>query len=150
MKTNQVMDTEALRERVRMTYAEIARGHMAHDREASPDDATSCGCCGNTTVDPVALATTIGYSAADLSTLPEGVNMGLACGNPTATASLNPGEVVLDLGSGGDFDLFLAGRKVGVGTSVNWPVGLGGKGNEGVAGQIKQTTYSIGYVELIY
>ncbi|HEY3874098.1 MAG TPA: phosphate ABC transporter substrate-binding protein PstS [Candidatus Kapabacteria bacterium] len=40
--------------------------------------------------------------------------------------------------------------KVGVGTSVNWPVGLGGKGNEGVTGQIKQTPYSIGYVELIY
>ncbi len=40
--------------------------------------------------------------------------------------------------------------KVGVGTSVNWPVGLGGKGNEGVSGQIRQTPYSIGYVELIY
>lgn len=41
-------------------------------------------------------------------------------------------------------------QKVGVGTSVNWPVGLGGKGNEGVSGQVKQTTFSIGYVELIY
>ena len=40
--------------------------------------------------------------------------------------------------------------KVGRGTSVNWPVGLGGKGNEGVAGQIKQTPNSIGYIELIY
>jgi len=41
-------------------------------------------------------------------------------------------------------------QKVGVGTAVNWPVGLGGKGNEGVSGQIKQTPYSIGYVELVY
>jgi phosphate transport system substrate-binding protein len=41
-------------------------------------------------------------------------------------------------------------QKVGVGTAVNWPVGLGGKGNEGVSGQIQQTPYSIGYVELIY
>ncbi|MBI3595644.1 MAG: phosphate ABC transporter substrate-binding protein PstS [Nitrospirae bacterium] len=41
-------------------------------------------------------------------------------------------------------------KKVGVGTSVNWPVGLGGKGNEGVAGLVKQTPYAIGYVELIY
>jgi phosphate transport system substrate-binding protein len=41
-------------------------------------------------------------------------------------------------------------EKVGVGTSVNWPVGLGGKGNEGVSGLVKQTPYSIGYVELIY
>ncbi len=40
--------------------------------------------------------------------------------------------------------------KVGVGTSVNWPVGLGGKGNEGVSGQVRQTAYSIGYVELVY
>ncbi len=40
--------------------------------------------------------------------------------------------------------------KVGVGTSVNWPVGLGGKGNEGVSGLVKQTPYAIGYVELIY
>ena len=40
--------------------------------------------------------------------------------------------------------------KVGKGTSVNWPVGLGGKGNEGVSGQVKQTANSIGYVELIY
>ena len=41
-------------------------------------------------------------------------------------------------------------QKVGMGTSVNWPVGLGGKGNEGVSGQVKQTPNSIGYVELIY
>ena len=41
-------------------------------------------------------------------------------------------------------------QKVGVGTSVSWPVGLGGKGNEGVSGQIKQTEYSVGYVELVY
>ncbi len=41
-------------------------------------------------------------------------------------------------------------KKVGTGTSVKWPVGLGGKGNEGVAGLVKQTPYSIGYVELIY
>jgi phosphate transport system substrate-binding protein len=40
--------------------------------------------------------------------------------------------------------------KVGVGTSVNWPVGLGGKGNEGVSGQVRQTPNSIGYVELVY
>jgi arsenite methyltransferase len=123
VKTNQDMDTEALREQVRAKYAEIARGHMTSDRQASPEDATSCGCCGNTTsdpvtlgsttFDPVTLAATIGYSAADLSTLPEGANMGLSCGNPTAIASLQPGEVVLDLGSGGGFDLFLAGPKVG-------------------------------------
>jgi len=48
-----------------------------------------------------------------LSVLPEGADMGLSCGNPTAIASLAPGEIVLDLGSGGGFDCFIAGRKVG-------------------------------------
>jgi len=55
----------------------------------------------------------MGYSEAELATLPDGANMGLSCGNPTALASLKPGEVVLDLGSGGGFDVFLAGQNVG-------------------------------------
>ncbi len=59
------------------------------------------------------LARHIGYTAEELAALPEGANMGLSCGNPNALASLQPGEVVLDLGSGGGFDLFIAGKKVG-------------------------------------
>jgi len=59
------------------------------------------------------LARHIGYSAEELAALPEGANMGLSCGNPNALASLQPGEVVLDLGSGGGFDVFIAGKKVG-------------------------------------
>ncbi len=55
----------------------------------------------------------LGYSDAELGVVPEGSNMGLGCGNPTAIASLKPGEVVLDLGSGGGFDCFLAARRVG-------------------------------------
>jgi SAM-dependent methyltransferase len=59
------------------------------------------------------LAQQIGYNEAELATLPESANMGLSCGNPTALASLKPGEVVLDLGSGGGFDCFLAGPRIG-------------------------------------
>ena len=59
------------------------------------------------------MAQRVGYSEAELATLPEGANMGLSCGNPTALASLKAGEVVLDLGSGGGFDVFIAGPKVG-------------------------------------
>ena len=55
----------------------------------------------------------IGYADGDLSTVPEGANLGLGCGNPTALASLKEGEVVLDLGSGAGFDCFLAADKVG-------------------------------------
>ncbi|MBN2282354.1 MAG: arsenite methyltransferase, partial [Deltaproteobacteria bacterium] len=73
-----------------------------------------CGpsrCCGGSSADLKAAA--VGYSNEDLSHLPDGANMGLSCGNPTAIASLRPGEVVLDLGSGGGFDVFIAARKVG-------------------------------------
>lgn len=55
----------------------------------------------------------VGYSAAELATLPEGANLGLSCGNPTALAGLKAGEVVLDLGSGAGLDAFLAAQRVG-------------------------------------
>jgi SAM-dependent methyltransferase len=55
----------------------------------------------------------LGYSSKDFVDVPDGSNMGLGCGNPQAIASLQPGETVLDLGSGGGFDCFLAARSVG-------------------------------------
>ncbi len=73
-----------------------------------------CGpssCCGGSTAD--AVASSIGYAGEDLNSLPDGANLGLSCGNPTALASLKPGEVVVDLGSGAGFDVFIAARKVG-------------------------------------
>jgi arsenite methyltransferase len=60
-----------------------------------------------------AVAEAFGYSPGELASIPAGANMGLSCGNPTATASLRPGEVVVDLGSGGGLDVFLAAQKVG-------------------------------------
>jgi arsenite methyltransferase len=93
---------EQIREAVREGYGKIAK-----------TGGTCCGpsCGGSGTAERVARA--VGYGDADLATLPEGANMGLSCGNPTALASLKAGEVVLDLGSGGGFDAFLAGPKVG-------------------------------------
>jgi SAM-dependent methyltransferase len=55
----------------------------------------------------------LGYSADDVTGVPDGADMGLGCGNPNAIASLRPGETVLDLGAGGGFDCFLAARAVG-------------------------------------
>jgi len=103
-------DAEAVHERVREGYTEIARG-------ASLDGA-ACGCGPGSCCSPAVsvadeLAQRVGYSAAELATLPEGANMGLSCGNPTALAALQEGETVLDLGSGGGFDVFLAGPPVG-------------------------------------
>src|SRR5882757_7564912 len=60
-----------------------------------------------------AVAEAFGYSAEELTSIPAEANMGLSCGNPTATAHLRPGEGVVDLGSGGGLDVFLAARKVG-------------------------------------
>lgn len=89
---------ERVRTQVRESYAKIAT------------DGKSC-CCGSDNSEK--LAKTVGYSDAELATLPEGANMGLSCGNPTAIASLKAGETVLDLGSGGGFDVFIAAEKVG-------------------------------------
>jgi SAM-dependent methyltransferase len=88
---------EKIRETVRNGYAQVARG--------------GSGCCGSST--PEKLAAGIGYSGDELELLPEGANMGLSCGNPTAIANLKPGQVVLDLGSGGGFDVFIAAKKLG-------------------------------------
>jgi arsenite methyltransferase len=60
-----------------------------------------------------AVAEAFGYSAEELTSIPAGANMGLSCGNPTATAHLRAGEFVVDLGSGGGLDVFLASKMVG-------------------------------------
>lgn len=60
-----------------------------------------------------AVAEAFGYTPEQLTSIPAEANMGLSCGNPTATANLRPGEVVVDLGSGGGLDVFLASRQVG-------------------------------------
>jgi SAM-dependent methyltransferase len=60
-----------------------------------------------------AVAEAFGYTAEELTSIPAGANMGLSCGNPTATAHIRPGEVVVDLGSGGGLDVFLAAKMVG-------------------------------------
>src|SRR5512136_2589092 len=99
-------DSEAVRQKVREGYGKIAGV-----------GGSCCGpaptCCGSSPTASEDLAKHIGYSAEELAALPEGANMGLSCGNPNAQAALQPGEVVLDLGSGGGFDVFIAGKKVG-------------------------------------
>ena len=93
---------EEIRETVRAGYAAIAVGRR------------SCCCSGQRSgqLDPIRLAKAVGYDAASLANLPDGANLGLSCGNPVAIAALQEGQVVLDLGSGGGFDVFQAGEKV--------------------------------------
>jgi arsenite methyltransferase len=102
---------DARREQVRSRYGEIATGGCC----SSP--AGSSGCCetaaGSSGCGSSATAAQLGYSPEQLSVLPEGADLGLGCGNPTAIAALRPRQVVLDLGSGGGIDCFLASPKVG-------------------------------------
>jgi len=95
-----------IRATIRDRYAKTALGAGSGCCES--------GCCGSK--DPATaedLALKVGYSLKELQNMPEGANMGLGCGNPQAIAALRPGEVVVDLGSGGGFDCFLAARQVG-------------------------------------
>jgi arsenite methyltransferase len=94
---------ESVRTQIRDSYAKIAKN----------GDLCCCSSGKKKDFDPVNFAKVIGYGKKELEALPEGANMGLSCGNPTAIASLKPGEIVLDLGSGGGFDVFIAAEKVG-------------------------------------
>ncbi len=98
------MKEEKVKKIVRNRYAKVAKtgGSIA---------ASSCSCCSAPT--DAQISKMVGYSQDELQAVPEGANLGLGCGNPTALASLKVGERVLDLGSGGGFDCFLAAKKVG-------------------------------------
>jgi len=99
------MNKEEVKKAVRERYGNIAK-----------QGRSCCGpaesCCGSTD-SAQSVSRSVGYSEEELQAVPEGANMGLGCGNPTALASLKEGEIVLDLGSGAGFDCFLAARQVG-------------------------------------
>ncbi|MBW2086130.1 MAG: arsenite methyltransferase [Deltaproteobacteria bacterium] len=129
-----------MREAVRERYGKIARvGAAASEKcqtasccgpveiSPKPTQAASCcaptdvstetgqaaSCCAPSDISIEKMSEIIGYSKEDIDSVPEGANMSLGCGNPVALATLKPGETVVDLGSGGGLDCFLAGREVG-------------------------------------
>ena len=98
------MEEDKVRKRVREGYAKIAKEGLCCSSSAS--------CCGDST--PMEeQSRKMGYGDEELKNIPEGSNLGLGCGNPVALASLKEGETVIDLGSGGGVDCFLAAKKVG-------------------------------------
>ena len=115
---------EEIRNTVRQTYGNIAvQGSNGCDAGISQScygpsgsenqsDLPACS-CGKWDLNTDQVSAFLGYSQEDLKTVPDGANLGLGCGNPQAIASIKPDEVVVDLGSGGGFDCFLAVRKVG-------------------------------------
>jgi arsenite methyltransferase len=102
-----------IKKNVREAYGKIAReGGSCGCGTSSSCCGTSSSCCGGTeTADSASKL--VGYTDAELSSIPEGADLGLGCGNPVALASLKEGEVVLDLGSGPGMDCFLAAARVG-------------------------------------
>ncbi len=115
---------EKIRQVVRERYGSIAKSTNVFSginpapsccgpsQSAGPSTPVSA-CCGGSQVGPRQLSELMGYSPEEFQSVIAGANMGLGCGNPVALASLQPGEIVLDLGSGGGFDCFLAAKQVG-------------------------------------
>ena len=98
------MKEEKVKKLVRNRYAKVAKTNGSCC-------ASNVSCCSSSSNEQVSKM--IGYSEEEMDAVPEGANLGLGCGNPTALASLKEGEKVLDLGSGAGFDCFLAAKKVG-------------------------------------
>ena len=116
---------DEIRQTVRKAYGNVAKASTAvsgagqaaaccgpSDNLTEANPGSSCG-CGGPGLSLEQMSAAIGYTKADVDSVPEGSNMGLGCGNPVALASLKSGETVVDLGSGGGFDCFLAAKQVG-------------------------------------
>jgi SAM-dependent methyltransferase/protein-tyrosine-phosphatase len=156
---SQQADQDALRNQVREGYARIAAtgswsalnaGVRSSEvpSGASSSSSACCaggGCCGPATFSPDQLAHAIGYSTTELAVVPDGSNMGLSCGNPTAIGGLRAGEVVVDLGAGGGFDCFIAGAKVGARgrvIGIDMTPAMISKARTNVAGYVAQTGFN--------
>lgn len=111
---------DEIRQAVRKTYEKVALANSSTEISqegsccgpSSNSAKVSCGCSDSDSV-LEQMSSAMGYTETDINSVPEGSNMGLGCGNPVAIASLKSGETVVDLGSGGGFDCFLAAKKVG-------------------------------------
>jgi SAM-dependent methyltransferase len=107
--SEKLFDATEVKEMVRARYGGIAVGTVS---DCCAPAASSC--CGTTAVSSTdCKAREMGYSAEELAAVPDGANLGLGCGNPQAIAAMQPGEVVVDLGSGAGFDCLLAACEVG-------------------------------------
>ena len=118
--TGTALSAREQREAVRNRYSAIAQSQSQPEANVSEsgccepqsESSPSSGCCDDERT-VASDAEQLGYTAEDTDAVAEGANLGLGCGNPTALASLEAGQTVLDLGSGAGFDCFLAAREVG-------------------------------------
>lgn len=101
-----------IRTSVRENYAKVAL-KLNSAQDCCTPAPSCCDPSENQNISIDEISKKMGYTQEELASIPDGANMGLSCGNPQAIADLKPGEVVVDLGSGGGFDCFLAAPKVG-------------------------------------
>ena len=136
------------RQEVRHAYAQVA---VANNNNCGTGGVSSCCGVSDDQAINTLISTRLGYSEADLARVPDGANLGLGCGNPKAIASLKPGEIVVDLGSGGGFDCFLAavevdgdGRVIGVDMT---PDMLSKARNNALKGRYTNVEFRLGEIE---
>ena len=109
-QASQQKRADKIRQNVRDSYAQVAEA--SNQGECCGTSVSCCGVSDDAAINTL-VSTRLGYSEDDLGAVPGGADMGLGCGNPRAIASIKAGETVLDLGSGGGFDCFLAAAETG-------------------------------------
>jgi SAM-dependent methyltransferase len=146
--TPDTLAQDTLRTEVRAAYAQVAEADTN-----GQDCGTAASCCGVSDDNAIStlISTRLGYSSADLELVPKGADLGLGCGNPKAIAALQPGETVVDLGSGAGFDCFLAANEVGgegqvIGVDMTPEMVSKARGNA-TKGNYSQVEFRLGEIE---
>ena len=139
---------DEIRQRVRASYSEIAEASDAG--ECCGEQSSCCGVSSDSAINAL-VSTRMGYSEKDLDAVPAGADMGLGCGNPRAIAGIQAGETVLDLGSGGGFDCFLAAAESGASGKVigvdMTPSMITKARNNAARGKYSQVEFRLGEIE---
>jgi SAM-dependent methyltransferase len=141
---------DQVRQNVRKSYTEVAEANNSGD--CCGEQTSCCGVSSDAAINTL-VSTRLGYSEADLDSVPDGADMGLGCGNPRAIASIKPGETVLDLGSGGGFDCFLAATETGesgqvIGVDMT-PTMISKARNNAEKGRYSQVEFRLGEIEYL-
>jgi arsenite methyltransferase len=139
---------DEIRQNVRNSYSQVAEA--SNNGDCCGTQSSCCGVSDDAAINTL-VSTRLGYSENDLAKVPEGADMGLGCGNPRAIASIKPGETVLDLGSGGGFDCFLAAAETGeaghvIGIDMT-PTMISKARNNAVKGKYHQVEFRLGEIE---
>jgi len=139
---------DEIRQKVRDSYAQVAEA--SNEGECCGTSVSCCGVSDDAAINTL-VSTRLGYSEDDLDAVPEGADMGLGCGNPRAIASIQSGETILDLGSGGGFDCFLAAAETGdsgcvIGIDMT-PTMISKARNNADKGRYQQVEFRLGEIE---